>query len=104
MEYDEEFLNEKYSVMSPTEDDIVDYCKYITISCKMENEIPIICLIYIERLLLATGILLNKFNWQRMVLCCLCLGSKIWDDDSLENIHFPKVMPNVTTKEISRIE
>ena len=39
-----------------------------------------------------------------MLLCCLVLASKIWDDDSLENIHFPKVMPNVTTKEINLIE
>lgn len=85
MEYDAEILNLDYSVRQPTEAHIVDYCKYVTISCKMENEIPIIALIYVERLLLTTGILLNKYNWQRMLLCCLCLASKIWDDDSLEN-------------------
>jgi len=42
-----------------------------------------------------------------MLMCCLCLASKVWDDDSLENlenVHFPKVMPNVTTKEISLLE
>ena len=54
--------------------------------------------------MLATGILLNKYNWQRLLLCCLCLGSKIWDDDSLENQHFPKVMPNCTNNEINRLE
>ena len=85
MEYDAEVLNFDYSVRSPTEAHIVDYAKYVTIASKMENEIPIICLIYIERLLLNTGILLNKYNWQRMLLTCLCLASKIWDDDSLEN-------------------
>lgn len=85
MEYDAEVLNFDYSVRSPTEAHIVDYAKYVTIACKMENEIPIICLIYMERLLLNTGILLNKYNWQRMLLTCLCIASKIWDDDSLEN-------------------
>jgi hypothetical protein len=104
MEYDAEVLNLDWRVKEPTEADIADYCKYVTISCKMENEIPIICLIYIERLLLNTGILLNKYNWQRMMLCCLCLASKIWDDDSLENVHFPKVMPNVTNNEINKLE
>ena len=70
----------------------------------MEHEIPIIALVYIERLLLKTGILLNRYNWQRVLLVCLCLASKVWDDDSLENQHFPKVMPNVTLLEINRLE
>jgi len=52
MEYDEEFLNLTYGVRQPTEAHIVDYCKYVTIACKMEHEIPIIALIYLERLLL----------------------------------------------------
>jgi hypothetical protein len=63
MEYDAEVLNLDWRVREPTEADITDYCKYVTISCKMESEIPIICLIYIERLLMSTGILLNKYNW-----------------------------------------
>jgi hypothetical protein len=104
MEYDSEIFNTDWMVRTPTEADIVDYCKYVTISCKMENEIPIICLIYIERLLMSTGILLNRYNWQRLLLCCLCMASKIWDDDSLENVHFPKVMPNVTNREINQLE
>jgi hypothetical protein len=37
-------------------------------------------------------------------LICLCLASKIWDDDSLENVHFPKVMRDVTNFEINKLE
>jgi len=88
----------------PSEKYIADYCKYVTIACKMENEIPIVCLVYLEKLLLMTGILLNKWNWRRMVLICLTLASKIWDDDSLENVHFPKVMSDVTNYEINKLE
>jgi hypothetical protein len=104
MEYDEEILNSSYGVRTPTEAHVVDYCKYVTIACKMESEIPVIALIYIERLLMTTGILINKYNWQRVLLVSLCLASKIWDDDSLENQHFPKVMPNVTNNEINKLE
>ena len=88
----------------PTEKYIAEYCKYVTIACKMENEIPIVCLVYLEKLLLTTGILLNKWNWRRIVLICLCLASKIWDDDSLENVHFPKVLGDVTNAEINKLE
>lgn len=88
----------------PSEAEIFEYCKYVTTSSKMENEIPIISLVYIERLLLKTGLLVNKYNWRRLALVTLCLGSKIWDDDSLENQHFPKVMPDVTLKMINQLE
>lgn len=88
----------------PSEHDIYEYCRYVTSSSKMENEIPIICLVYLERLIMKTGILLTNENWRRLTLICLCIGSKIWDDDSLENIHFPKVMPDVTLKMINHLE
>ena len=104
MTYDEEIFNEDMFVPMPTERYVADYCKYVTISCKMENEIPIVCLVYLEKLLLNTGILLNKYNWRRFTLICLCLASKIWDDDSLENVHFPKVMSDVTNFEINKLE
>lgn len=104
MQYDGEIFEEDRFVGMPSEAQIVDYCKYVTIACKMENEIPIVSLVYLEKLLLMTGILLNKYNWRRMVLICLCLASKIWDDDSLENVHFPKVMPDVTNLEINKLE
>lgn len=104
MEYDELVFNEDQFVAMPTEKYIAEYCKYVTIACKMENEIPIVCLVYLEKLLLTTGILINKWNWRRLVLICLTLASKIWDDDSLENVHFPKVMSDVTNAEINKLE
>ena len=104
MEYDGLIFNEDQFVPMPSEKYVADYCKYVTIACKMENEIPIVCLVYLEKLLVTTGILLNKWNWRRLVLICLILASKIWDDDSLENVHFPKVMSDVTNIEINKLE
>jgi hypothetical protein len=48
--------------------------------------------------------LINYSNWKRLTLITLVLASKIWDDDSLENVHFPQVMSDVTLKEISGLE
>ena len=70
----------------------------------MEKEIPILCLIYLERFTKKTGILLNYSNWKRLTLISLILASKIWDDDSLENVHFPQVMTDISLKEISGLE
>ena len=104
MKFDEEVFESDKFVGMPSEAQVVDYCKYVAIACKMENEIPVVCLVYLEKLVLSTGILLNKWNWRRIVLICLTLASKIWDDDSLENVHFPKVMPDVTNYEINKLE
>ena len=89
---------------NPSLEELYYFCKYVIISGRMEKEIPILCLVYIERFLTKTGILLNHLNWRRVTLISLCLASKIWDDDSLENVHFPKVMPEVTLKEIASLE
>lgn len=99
-----DILNEDITLEMPSESEIYDYCKYVTTSCKMENEIPIICLVYLERLLTKTGLLINKDNWKRLTMIGLCIGSKIWDDDSLENQHFPKVMPDISLIMINKLE
>ena len=38
------------------------------------------------------------------MLICLVEGSKVWDDDTLENKHFPRVMADVTLQEINELE
>lgn len=89
---------------NPTLEEVYYYCKYVIISGRMEKEIPILVLVYIERFLTKTGVLMNHSNWKRLTLISLLLASKIWDDDSLENVHFPQVMPDVTLKEITSLE
>jgi len=90
--------------VNPTLEEIYYYCKYVIISGRMEKEIPILCLVYLERFLTKTGVLMNHANWKRLTLISLILASKIWDDDSLENVHFPQVLPDITLKEISSLE
>lgn len=95
---------EATSIQNPTLEELYYYCKYVIISGRMEKEIPILCLVYIERFLTKTGVLMNHANWKRLTLISLILASKIWDDDSLENVHFPQVLPDISLKEISSLE
>ena len=104
MDFDPEIFNHDIDLIEPSAEDISAYSKYVTIASKMENETPIIALVYIERILLKTGILINKYNWKRILLICLCVASKVWDDDSLENVHFPKVMSDVSLPMINKLE
>ncbi|CAI2366469.1 unnamed protein product [Moneuplotes crassus] len=108
-------FNEKYSVKKkeieedieatePSFDLCYKYCIYVMTACKMEKEIPLIAILYLERLLLRTGILMNRDNWRRLILISMVISSKIWDDDSLENEHFPGVMEDTTIQEINTFE
>jgi len=100
-DFETEVYDEDYGVRMPREEDVYRYCKYVTCNAKMENEIPVVSLVYLERLLAKAGVLVNSENWRRLLLTSLCLASKVWDDDSLENCHFPKVLPDVTLKMIN---
>ena len=88
----------------PALEELYYFCKYIIIQGRMEKEIPILCLVYIERFLKKSGLLMNFSNWKRLTLISLILASKIWDDDSLENVHFPQVMSDISLKEITGLE
>jgi hypothetical protein len=97
-------LNEDETLYDPCDEDMAAYAKYVTVASKMENETPIIALVYMERILRMTGMLINKYNWKRILLVSLCVASKVWDDDSLENVHFPKVMSDVTLPMLNKLE
>jgi hypothetical protein len=71
---------------------------------KMEKEVIIISLIYIERFIFNTGLLLNSRNWRRLLFTCMLVASKIWDDDSFENNHFAQVFPHLKIGEINLLE
>lgn len=55
----------------PTEEEVYYYCKYVVLASKMEKEIPLMALVYIERFMTTTGMLLNHWNWRRIVLIVL---------------------------------
>jgi hypothetical protein len=86
--FDRDQLGEPITT-APSLEEIYYFCKYVIITGRMEKEIPILCLIYLERFTKKTGILINQSNWKRLATITLILASKIWDDDSLENVHFP---------------
>jgi len=94
----------KFENACPTENEIYTYAKYVVLAAKMEKEAPIISLIYLERLMLKTGVMLNHWNWRRLVLITLIEAGKVWDDDTLENKHLPRVMPDLTLLEINELE
>lgn len=61
------FTDQKSETVIPSVEVISDYCKNIIITSKMEKEVTILCLVYIERLLTESGMNLEPITWRRVV-------------------------------------
>lgn len=88
----------------PQVNEIEHYCQNILLMAKMEKEIAIVCMVYLEKIMVKMGIFITPLNWRRLVLISLILGSKIWDDESFENDNFATVFNKYSTDEINEME
>ena len=91
-------------VPPPDPQQIFEFCANVMCLTKMEKEVIIITLIYIERLMFNTGLLLTSRNWRRISFTAMIIASKIWDDDSFENNHFAQVFTHLSIGEINLLE
>ncbi|CAD8167010.1 unnamed protein product [Paramecium octaurelia] len=99
------FVDMQMTNYIPNVDIIQNYCKNIMTTTKMEREVAIISMIYINRLLDHNqGIEINCLNWQKVLFTALVMASKIWDDESFENNNFAKVLPQFSTIQINEME
>ncbi|CAD8183203.1 unnamed protein product [Paramecium pentaurelia] len=99
------FVDKTMSNYIPNVDIIQNYCKNIMTTTKMEREVAIISMIYINRLLnYNQGLEINCLNWQKILFTALVMASKIWDDESFENNNFAKVLPQFSTVQINEME
>ena len=108
--FDEDFnylimkIAERRYIPPPDPQTIFDFMADIIILTKMEKEVIILSLIYIERLIFNTGILITSRNWRRILLTAMIISSKIWDDNSLENSNYSQVFANLGVSEINTLE
>ena len=108
--FDEDFnyilmkIIERRYIPTPEPQTIFDFMADIIILTKMEKEVVVLSLIYIERLIYNTGLLLTSRNWRRILLTAMIIASKIWDDNSFENSHFSQVFANLGINEINTLE
>jgi len=71
---------------------------------RLSAEAGIMCIIYMNRVLLKTGAVLNPDNWRRLTLCCLMLASKVWEDQAVWNVDFIELFPSINVKELNKLE
>jgi len=77
--YDTKTLIKRLYIPLPDPNQIFEFCANILLSTKMEKEVIIISLIYIERFIFNTGILINSRNWKRLIFISLVIASKVFN-------------------------
>ena len=97
-----ELFNEEAVV--PDEPGIYNYVKNLVVRGQLEYEVPIVSLVYLERLVDKSGIRLSNSNWKRIIFIVFVEASKVWDDESFENNSFALAFSNHTIQEINRLE
>lgn len=88
----------------PLQQDIYNFAKNFIILCRMEKEVSVICLIYLERFILTTSLYLISLNWKKLLVTALILSSKVWDDESFENANVAQVFTLYSLAEINQME
>jgi len=83
---------------------IYSFIKRICDRVRLNPEIVIIALIYIERLMETDALNLTARNWIPVVSIALLTASKVWDDHCTWNADFATILPLFTLKEINDLE
>lgn len=77
----------------PKVESIWNQIKHVMTTCKMEKEVVIVSLFYLDKLLLYTPLHIYPNNWRKLLMISLMIASKVWDDQSYENDNFAQAFP-----------
>jgi hypothetical protein len=84
--------------------DIYGFLRDVMVNFRLEPEVSIITLFYIDRFTELSGVALTPDNWQRLTITAMMLASKVWNDESFENAEFAQLCPLYTIDEINLFE
>jgi len=88
----------------PNQWDIYGFLRDVMVNFRLEAEVSVVTLFYMDRFSELSGVAVTPDNWQRLTITAMMLGSKVWNDESFENIEFAQLCPLYTLNEINAFE
>jgi len=90
----------------PSLEEITTFFIDIFQKSQMEVDGIIVSLIYAERVIKESGgcIRPTELNWRSILLCCMMLASKVWDDLSMINVDFSNISETFSLRRINQLE
>ena len=97
-------IPKKKPIQFPDPQTIFEFCANIMILCKFQKDVILLCLIYIEKLIYNTGILLTHRNWRRIIFTSMLISNKFLDEESIDNYMVVKIFPHLKLNEVNLLE
>lgn len=95
-------VQRKYA--NPTFSEVYNFIRHICIQAAISPECVMIMVIYVDRLMFSKGIMLIAATWKPILLVCLLIASKMWEDISSWNSQFSHVCRDFPLKGINKME
>lgn len=84
--------------------DIYQFLRDVMLGFRLQPEVSVVTLFYLDRFSEKSGVAMTPDNWQRLTIAAMMLASKVWDDESFENVEFAQLCPLYTIDEINTFE
>mmetsp|Transcript_8818 Transcript_8818/g.20729 ORF Transcript_8818/g.20729 Transcript_8818/m.20729 type:complete len:419 (-) Transcript_8818:121-1377(-) len=88
----------------PNKWDVYGFLRDVMVNFRLEPEVSVITLFYLDRFSELSGIAVTPDNWQRLTITSMMLASKVWNDESFENVEFAQLCPLYALEEINAFE
>jgi hypothetical protein len=94
-----------HSLPCPSFDAVFRFVHTITHRTRLSNEVAAACLVYIDRLVERTALVLSATNYERVVFASLVLAQKMFDDFGYSNVEYARLRPgDANLEEVNAIE
>jgi hypothetical protein len=91
-------------VSIPTVDTMQQFIKNIFKIGQLAHESLIMAVAYLRRIQENSGFEMYTYNWKRMILACMILASKVWEDQAVWNVDFLDLFPLATPHDLGQLE
>ena len=88
----------------PNKWDIYDFLELVIQALEVHPEVSVVTLVYLDRFCEMSGVALTPDNWQRLTITAMMLASKVWYDESYENLDFAQKFDLYSLTEINTFE
>jgi hypothetical protein len=93
-----------YRTRIPTDAEIYEFMNRLFHAAALTAECGIITIVYINRVIMYTGLALHASNWKRVLLGAILMASKVWDDQAVWNVDFCSILPKIEVDDMNDLE
>jgi hypothetical protein len=88
----------------PSIEEVSAFMKGIVLDEYVPVEVAIVAMVYVDKIMVKTGILINVYNWRRLLLATFIVAYKLLDDQTIWNVDFINCFPGLLVYDLNRLE